>query len=79
MFAAPFPEQAERLDCTLFFARTRRNSPPHPPFRRVLAGTDGNFGGGYKIKDWRAGLFLMIFQILFYSLSIFIFFITLKI
>jgi len=23
--------------------------PPTPPFRRVLAGTDGIFGGGYFI------------------------------
>ena len=41
--------RAERRAWPLFFARTPRNSPPHTPFRRVLAGTDGNFGGDYLI------------------------------
>jgi len=26
--------------------------PPTPPFRRVLAGTDGNFGGDYEFIPW---------------------------
>ena len=48
-FAGFCSQRAGRRDWPLFFARTRRNSPPTPPFRRVLAGTDGIFGGGYLI------------------------------
>jgi len=29
------------------FLQEHGGIPPTPPFRRVLAGTDGNFGGGY--------------------------------
>jgi len=29
----------------LYFLQEHGGIPPTPPFRRVLAGTDGNFGG----------------------------------
>jgi hypothetical protein len=33
----------------LYFLQEHGGIPPTPPFRRVLAGTDGNFGGGNSL------------------------------
>jgi len=36
----------------LYFLQEHGGIPPTPPFRRVLAGTDGNFGGDYEFIPW---------------------------
>ena len=46
----------------LYFLQEHGGIPPTPPFRRVLAGTDGNFGGGYLIFGSLSGVMISSFS-----------------